>query len=129
MSDFSNFETLESDSNESTIDALEVLRHPDSADAVENIFELRQSIDSVDEDVIRLLAKRFEFTKRVGEIKAQYGFAPYDSKREKEQIERLNKIAQDVGLETSIAQAYHEFVVSEAKKRHQRIADRSQYAH
>ena len=39
------------------------------------------------------------------------------------QIERLHRIAIDAGLDPEIAEMYREFVVTEAKKRHQRIAD------
>ena len=46
-----------------------------------------------------------------------------DTKREDYQIERLHRIAIDAGLDPEIAEMYREFVVTEAKKRHQRIAD------
>ena len=39
------------------------------------------------------------------------------------QIERLHRIAIDAGLDPEIAEMYREFVVTEAKKRHKRIAD------
>ncbi len=39
------------------------------------------------------------------------------------QIERLQQIAQGAGLDPQIALMYKEFVVTEAKKRHKRIAD------
>lgn len=56
-------------------------------------------------------------------LKANAGFAPEDTKREDYQIERLHRIAIDAGLDPEIAEMYREFVVTEAKKRHQRIAD------
>ena len=45
------------------------------------------------------------------------------TKREDYQIERLHRIAIDAGLDPEIAEMYREFVVTEAKKRHKRIAD------
>ena len=48
---------------------------------------------------------------------------PASRRREDYQIERLHRIAIDAGLDPDIAEMYREFVVAEAKKRHQRIAD------
>lgn len=91
--------------------------------AVQQIEILRQSIDNIDTAIISLLAERFKNTTRVGALKAEAGFAPADYKREDEQMERLYKVAQAAGLDPHIANMYREFVVTEAKKRHQRIAD------
>ena len=73
--------------------------------------------------IVSLLAERFKYTSQVGVLKARAGFAPADYKREDYQIERLHRIAIDAGLDPDIAEMYREFVVAEAKKRHQRIAD------
>lgn len=96
---------------------------PETAQAVARIKALRQTIDNIDSAVIALLAERFKATSQVGVLKANAGFAPEDTKREDYQIERLHRIAIDAGLDPEIAEMYREFVVTEAKKRHQRIAD------
>ena len=111
-----------SDWQNSTIDEAQAARHPETAAAVEAITALRQTIDNVDSAIISLLAERFKATSRVGVLKAQAGFAPEDMKREDYQIERLHRIAVDAGLDPDIAEMYREFVVTEAKKRHARIA-------
>lgn len=95
----------------------------ETAQAVARIKALRQTIDNIDSAVIALLAERFKATSQVGVLKANAGFAPEDTKREDYQIERLHRIAIDAGLDPEIAEMYREFVVTEAKKRHQRIAD------
>lgn len=87
------------------------------------IKALRQTIDNIDSAAIALLAERFKATSQVGVLKANAGFAPEDTKREDYQIERLHRIAIDAGLDPEIAEMYREFVVTEAKKRHKRIAD------
>lgn len=107
----------------STIDAQAAKEHPEVADAVAKIKGLRQTIDNIDGAVIHLLAERFKATSQVGVLKAGAGFAPADYKREDYQIERLQRIAKDAGLDPNIAEMYREFVVTEAKKRHKRIAD------
>ena len=87
------------------------------------IKALRQTIDNIDSAAIALLSERFKATSQVGVLKANAGFAPEDTKREDYQIERLHRIAMDAGLDPEIAEMYREFVVTEAKKRHKRIAD------
>lgn len=106
-----------------TIDEAEAAAHPETAAAVARITELRQSIDNIDSAVIALLAERFKATSAVGVLKAGAGFAPEDMHREEYQIERLHRIAVDAGLDPQIAEMYREFVVTEAKKRHARIAE------
>lgn len=112
-----------SDWQKTTIDSTQAEQHPETAAAVAQIKALRQSIDNVDSAIISLLAERFKATSQVGVLKAQAGFAPEDTKREDYQMERLHRIAVDAGLDPDIAEMYREFVVTEAKKRHQRIAD------
>lgn len=97
--------------------------NPQNAKAVEQIRELRQSIDNVDAAIVSLLAERFKYTSMVGVVKAKAGFAPADYQREDRQMARLNRIAIDAGLDPEIAEKYREFVVTEAKKRHRRIAE------
>ena len=106
-----------------TIDSAQAAAHPETAEAVVRIKALRQTIDNVDSAIISLLAERFKATQQVGVLKANAGFAPEDTKREDYQIERLHRIAIDAGLDPDIAEMYREFVVTEAKKRHKRIAD------
>ena len=108
--------------SETVIDADTARHDPQTAVTVAKIKALRQSIDNVDTAIVSLLAERFKYTSQVGVLKARAGFAPADYKREDYQIERLHRIAIDAGLDPDIAEMYREFVVAEAKKRHQRIA-------
>ncbi|WP_044084838.1 chorismate mutase [Bifidobacterium gallicum] len=108
---------------ETIIDGEDDWQDDETRDAVRKITSLRQSIDNVDMAIIALLAERFKYTAQVGLLKARAGFAPADYKREDFQMERLRRLAADAGLDPDIAEMYREFVVTEAKKRHQRIAD------
>ena len=109
------------DFSETTIDARNASLDECCKDAAEKIVTLRQSIDNIDNAVIALLSERFKTTQRIGELKARAGFAPADSNREKEQVRKLLELSEAVGLDSTIAIKYHEFVVSEAKKRHQQM--------
>lgn len=108
---------------ETVIDNESDWRDDETSRIVHRIEELRQSIDNVDMAIIALLAERFKYTTQVGALKARAGFAPADYKREDYQMERLHRLAVDAGLDPDIAEMYREFVVTEAKKRHKRIAD------
>ncbi|RSX55472.1 chorismate mutase [Bifidobacterium dolichotidis] len=108
---------------ETVIDDQADWQDEETREVVARITSLRQSIDNVDMAILAMLAERFRYTGQVGLLKARAGFAPADYQREHAQIERLHRIAQEVGLDPEIAELYREFVVTEAKKRHQRIAD------
>lgn len=109
------------DFSETTIDARDDSLNSSCKDAAAKIVTLRQSVDNIDNAVISLLAERFRTTRSIGELKAKAGFAPLDAKRESEQISRLLELAKAAGLDAPIAIKYHEFVVTEAKKRHEQM--------
>lgn len=115
--------TRNPDEHATVIDSAKAAENPETAETVAKIKALRQSIDNVDTAIVSLLAERFKYTSQVGVLKARAGFAPADYKREDYQIERLHRIAVAAGLDPDIAEMYREFVVTEAKKRHQRIAE------
>ena len=79
--------------------------------------------EKINRAIVSLLAERFKYTSQVGVLKARAGFAPADYQREHAQIERLHRIADEAGLDPEIAEMYREFVVTEAKRRHKRIAE------
>ena len=105
------------------IDALAQSDDPQMKRIVARIDTLRASIDNIDMAIVALLAERFKATAQVGALKARAGFAPADYAREEQQMERLRLVAQGAGLDTHIAEQYREFVVTETKNRHRRIAD------
>jgi len=56
--------------------------------------KLRDILDGIDNEVLKLLNKRMKTVQKVGELKAQSGGAIYRPEREKAIIERLNTISQ-----------------------------------
>jgi chorismate mutase len=87
------------------------------------ILTLRQSIDNIDAALVHLLAERFKFTRRVGELKAAGGLPPADPERDRQQIARLTGIASSAGLDPEFAEAFREFIVGEVIRHHRTIAD------
>src|SRR5690606_40225746 len=71
---------------------------------------------------MHLLAERFKFTRRVGELKAQGGLPPADPERDRQQIARLTGIAEAAGLDPEFAEQFRAFIVREVIRHHERIA-------
>jgi chorismate mutase len=86
------------------------------------ILSLRASIDNIDAALMHLLAERFKFTQRVGELKAQGGVAAADPARDRQQIETLAGIAEGAGLDPAFAEQFRAFIVHEVVRRHELIA-------
>lgn len=53
--------------------------------------ELRKGIDQIDDELLKLLNKRMQYVKKVGELKQNDGSSIYRPEREREILERLNK--------------------------------------
>lgn len=78
----------------------------------------RDRIDELDDQLVRLLAERFEITKSVGSYKAAEGLPPADPKREKEQIERLRAIAEETGMDGAFSEKVFRLIVDEVIRHH-----------
>lgn len=114
---------IEGDWSGTVIDAAQMRRDPKVEHEVERIETLRGSIDNLDGAMVAILAERFRATDEIGHAKAAAGFGLEDPEREREQASRLRDLAEHAGLDAGIARRYMEFVVSEAKRRHQEIAE------
>ena len=92
----------------------------------DQLSQFRQSIDNIDAALIHMLAERFRITQAVGEYKAEAGMPPADPTREREQIERLRKLAEEAGLDPEFSEKFLRFVIDEVIGEHERIADTPQ---
>ncbi|WP_426625590.1 chorismate mutase [Leifsonia sp. McL0607] len=93
-----------------------------TAQALERLRSIRQSIDNIDAAVIHMLAERFKFTQQVGALKAEHGLPPADPDRERQQIERLRVLAEESHLDPAFAEKFLNFIVAEVIHHHERIA-------
>jgi len=71
-----------------------------------DLEKLRIEIDKVDEDIIRLLKRRFQFTKLVGILKAETGVSSLSPKREREQFEQFQKLSEELDLPYPMVKKY-----------------------
>lgn len=83
---------------------------------------LRASIDNIDAALVHMLAERFRCTQAVGELKATHGLPPADPNREKQQIERLRRLADDAQLDPDFAEKFLNFIIREVIRHHEAIA-------
>lgn len=80
----------------------------------------RKSIDNIDAALIHMLAERFRITKAVGAYKAQSTLPPADPDREKRQIERLRKLAEEADLDPEFSEKFLRFVIQEVIRHHEK---------
>ncbi|MBM7050852.1 MULTISPECIES: chorismate mutase [unclassified Rothia (in: high G+C Gram-positive bacteria)] len=90
---------------------------------LEELFEIRQTIDNLDASLVHILAERFRVTKRVGYLKAEYNLPSGDPDREAAQIERLRSLAEIAHLDPEFAEKILNFIISEVIRHHERIAE------
>ena len=84
----------------------------------------RSTIDRLDSVIVNALIERFEVTNRIGLIKAENNLGAYDSVRETKQIQRLNQLVKDSGLDIKFVEKVMQLITSETKKRHKKIKEK-----
>jgi chorismate mutase len=80
----------------------------------------RDSIDRLDAILVYTLAERFKHTQAVGRLKAEHGLPPSDPARERQQIARLERLAEDAALDPDFARKFLGFIISEVIRHHER---------
>ena len=62
---------------------------------IDNIIRLRNSIDDIDNQIFELFAKRYDISKKIGELKSTYKIPIDDGSRENAIIKRISKDYKD----------------------------------
>ncbi|AZV46774.1 chloride transporter [Nautilia sp. PV-1] len=92
----------------------------------DKLLQLRNQIDSIDNEIIRLLNKRMEIVKKVGELKNTSNAPVYRPEREKEIIQRLTELSKKeggiLGYDEIEAIFLEIFAISRTLERKERIA-------
>ena len=86
--------------------------------AAELLSGHRDSIDRLDAVLVYTLAERFQQTKAVGKLKAEYDLPPSDPAREAKQIERLEWLSKEADLDPEFAKKLLAFIIQEVIQHH-----------
>jgi len=81
----------------------------------------RESIDRLDAILVYTLAERFKHTQQVGRLKAEHQLPPSDPGREAAQIARLERLADEAGLDPDFARKFLNFIISEVIRHHEKL--------
>ena len=65
------------------------------------------------------LAERFRITQAVGEYKATAALPPADPEREKRQIARLRRLAEEAHLDPEFSEKFLRFIIDEVIRHHE----------
>lgn len=79
---------------------------------MENITTLRNKIDAIDENLVRLLKDRIELCKRIGKVKEENGLAVKDLRREDEVYLHVMSKALELGLDPQKVEAIFKQIVA-----------------
>jgi len=93
----------------------------DADRAQEVLADLRQSIDNLDAVLVHTLAERFRCTQTVGRLKAEHDLPPADPAREERQIERLERMCAESGLDPEFAKKFMRFIIDEVIRHHHQL--------
>ena len=84
--------------------------------------ELRKGIDSIDTEMVELLAKRFQLTEEVGVYKAANRLAAQDPGREALQFDKIRHLAEFHGLNPEYAASIFRRIMDVAIARHEELS-------
>ena len=93
-----------------------------SDEAAELLGRYREHIDECDAALVKILARRFEITEKVGELKALVELPAADPAREAAQVASLHELAEAEGLNPEVAESVWRHIVELVKARHREIA-------
>ena len=88
---------------------------------LESLENYRDSIDRLDAILVFTLAERFKITEKVGKFKATVNLPPSDPTRENRQLERLEKLSLEAGLDPIFAKEFLKFIISEVIRHHKKF--------
>ena len=76
--------------------------------------ELRKNIDSIDRQILEILAKRMELVSKVAQYKKEKGITLKQPEREKQLIERNRAIAKELGLCEDFVESICRAIINES---------------
>ncbi|MEM4378157.1 MAG: aminotransferase class I/II-fold pyridoxal phosphate-dependent enzyme [Candidatus Nitrosotenuis sp.] len=81
-----------------------------------NIDQLRNKIDEITLQMIKLLKERTEISKQIGELKKSSGLGIFDETREEQLRKEVSKLCNQIDLDESIGKKFLNFLLNESVK-------------
>ncbi len=85
--------------------------------------EIREEIDSVDSEMVRLFEKRMALCRDVAEYKIEHGKQVLDAGREAEKIEKIKAMAEDDFNGKAAGELFRQIMAMSRKMQYQIMAD------
>ncbi|MDR0837193.1 MAG: chorismate mutase [Propionibacteriaceae bacterium] len=85
---------------------------------LEQLVRLRESIDERDVELVRVLASRFELTRKVGVLKAAHDLPPKDPAREEEHFAYLRSAAEEARLDPELVTTIFDAIMAQVRRDH-----------
>jgi chorismate mutase len=86
----------------------------------EELLRLREQIDALDEELLQVLARRFQITAQVGMLKATHGLNSLDEERETRKLETLQAAALTKELSPRFIGDLFQLIFAEVVNNHQK---------
>ena len=90
---------------------------------MEDLMKLRESIDEIDSEIVRLYKERMEISKHVAEYKITTGKKVFDKAREDEKLEKLSSLAEDEFLKHGVVELFEQIMSTSRKKQYQLMTE------
>ena len=87
------------------------------------LLEVREQIDTLDREIIELLAQRFRLTHRVGKLKASLALQSLDARREEEKLAEIRSLCARHGLNADLVTALFTQIMEEVVRNHNRLRE------
>ncbi len=84
----------------------------------DELLSLREQIDLLDDELLMILAKRFEVTEQVGRLKAKEGLNSLDEDRENQKLKDLKLNAESKGLSADFVLNLFKMIFAEVVENH-----------
>ena len=84
----------------------------------DELLSLRSQIDKLDEELLKLLASRFQVTAQVGRLKGSKGLNSLDEAREKQKLIELQRLASEMNLNPDFVLNLFQLIFAEVVENH-----------
>lgn len=95
---------------------VEIHRTPEPKDHSAELNPLREQIDTIDAEVVQLLARRMQVASEIKKIKSKTNAATFDPAREEKLKARIAEMANSQGLSEEFALSLYDSILAESRR-------------